>query len=514
MAAYIALGIAQKTKNVVALICTSGTAVLNFAAAIAEAYYQQLPLLILTADRPPEWIGQGDGQVINQTNIYANNVKKSYNLPVDLTHKDSIWNMNIILGEAINMANHSPYGPVHINIPLREPLYPKLGEIFKFDISLLPVHYIHTSSTISQFELNTIMKLCTNHTKIMIVAGQLPADEVLSALLSKFLSLNNVVFLADINSNLQVLDTSITHFDLIMGNNLDLDSSLIADLIISFGNDIISKKLKNFIKANKPKIHIQIAEKLTIVDTFQSVTHYVKVDIQHFFHLLLLNNSKIGDINYCKLWQSKQIEIKDVLTNFILKSGFSELQIVNTLIHNLPQNTILHTANSLSVRLASYISSPKTLNFCNRGTSGIDGCTSTAVGYAMMSSEIVVLLSGDMAFFYDRNAFWLNCLPSNLRFIVLNNAGGVIFRTLESAQELPEMQKYFVTQQKNTCKLIAQEYGIEYFPVHSSSDFNKLFPHFLDQSSNSKLIEVFVNGNETAEILKQMRLFIKENIGI
>ena len=123
-AAFVALGIAQQTGKPVVLICTSGSAAYNYAPAIAEAYFQQIPLLVLTADRPPEWIDQLDGQTIRQNNIYGKHVKESYTLPVDLSHKDAIWHVGRIVSEAINLSKTYPFAPVHINAPFREPFYP------------------------------------------------------------------------------------------------------------------------------------------------------------------------------------------------------------------------------------------------------------------------------------------------------------------------------------------------------------------------------------------------------
>ncbi|HEX8545795.1 MAG TPA: 2-succinyl-5-enolpyruvyl-6-hydroxy-3-cyclohexene-1-carboxylic-acid synthase, partial [Cytophagaceae bacterium] len=168
-AAFIALGMALQTRQTVGLLCTSGTAGLNYSPAVAEAFCQQVPLIIFTADRPPEWIDQLDGQTIRQQNLFGRNVKASYQLPVDYNHPDAAWYIERILSEAINQAEEYPKGPVHINVPLREPLYP---ETIEFDEGVKIISTFPGKKTLSldlQERLQTEVK---SFKKILIVAGQ------------------------------------------------------------------------------------------------------------------------------------------------------------------------------------------------------------------------------------------------------------------------------------------------------------------------------------------------------
>ena len=131
-AAFIALGMAQTTGKPTVLICTSGTAALNYAPAVAEAFFLQVPLLVLTADRPPEWIDQLDGQTIRQQQVYGQHIKRSFDFPVALENPDAVWHTERMVSEALNEAVAYPAGPVHINVPLREPFYPADGENLQY----------------------------------------------------------------------------------------------------------------------------------------------------------------------------------------------------------------------------------------------------------------------------------------------------------------------------------------------------------------------------------------------
>lgn len=506
-AAYIALGMAQQTQKTVVLVCTSGTAALNFAPAIAEAYFQQIPLLVLTADRPPEWVGQGDGQVINQTNIFRENIKESYFLPVDKVHKDSIWSIQRTVNEAIYKTISVPFGPVHINIPLREPLYPRKDEQVLFDKNIKTIKHYEVHDNLRRETWDEIIQLLLAHPKKMIVAGhQLPNQDFLFSF-NSFLENNIIPVVTDINSNLQKLKYAITHFDNFLGINEGVDSSLAPDLIISFGNEFISKKLKNFLRNHPPKIHIQIRDKDTIVDTFQSVTHTVKMTPIYFFNELL-NRVKLNvDKNFHISWVGTNQKFAEKITQFAENAEFGELYAVKKILNNLPENSILHTANSLSVRFVATLGAANTQNYCNRGTSGIDGCTSTAIGAALKSEKPTFLITGDVAFFYDRNALWHNHLPKNIKIVVLNNAGGNIFRTLEGAKRQPELEEYFVTKQSYSAKQTASDSGIRYFSAKNKKELEEVITDFAAEDKTPKLLEIFADGKQTDEILTKLKEF-------
>ena len=164
-AAFIGMGIAQQTGKTVALVCTSGTAAYNFAPAITEAFFQEIPLLILTADRPKEWIHQQDGQTIYQTEIFGKHVKKSYELPSDYSHPDAVWHIERVVNEAINLTQTFPKGPVHINVPICEPFYPNESEEIIFDKNVRIINQIQPEFTLSSETWIELMEIWNNSDK-------------------------------------------------------------------------------------------------------------------------------------------------------------------------------------------------------------------------------------------------------------------------------------------------------------------------------------------------------------
>jgi 2-succinyl-5-enolpyruvyl-6-hydroxy-3-cyclohexene-1-carboxylate synthase len=341
--------------------------------------------------------------------------------------------------------------------------------------------------------------------KKLIIAGHLLPDHNLLQSLSSFLGSSQIPVLTDLNSNLQSVENAVKHFDMFLGMNEPLDKKLVPDMIISFGNEFLSKRLKKFIRTNKPKVHIQLRDKEVIVDTFQSITHTIHISPALFFQELIDITKSLGHADFFSLWKDLDKKMHASLSPFVQNNGFGELEAVYKVINNLPKGSILHTSNSLPVRLASIVSSSETLNYCNRGTSGIDGCTSTTVGSAFESKELVLLITGDVAFFYDRNGLWHNYLPGNLRILLLNNSGGNIFRTLDGAKDQPELDQYFVTNQKLNAKSTAAEFEIEYLSATSSKELETGISPFLKVDGKAKLFEIHTDGKETAEILIKLR---------
>ncbi|MBC7475596.1 MAG: 2-succinyl-5-enolpyruvyl-6-hydroxy-3-cyclohexene-1-carboxylic-acid synthase, partial [Candidatus Sericytochromatia bacterium] len=201
-AAFIALGMAQQLQNPVGIVCTSGTATLNYAPAITEAFYQKIQLLILTADRPPEWIDQFDNQSIRQFGIYKENCLGSFQLPVEPEHDDAKWHSDRVVSEAINLTTYPVRGPVHINVPLREPLYPKNGQEFSYNQNVKVIDIINSERVISNDKFSELINVWNKSEKILILAGMNNCDNLLSDILSKFKDSKNIVIISDITSNI------------------------------------------------------------------------------------------------------------------------------------------------------------------------------------------------------------------------------------------------------------------------------------------------------------------------
>lgn len=499
-AAFIALGISQQLKTPTILLCTSGTAAYNFAPAVAEAYFSKRPLIIFTADRPTEWTGQQDGQTIYQSDIFGKHVKKFYQLPQEYDHPDSLWVINRMVNEAINVSRQEPQGPVHINAPFREPLYPASGETFGFSSSIRVMEDNAPSLDLDDIQKSRIAGSWSSYHNVLLAAGQLDADKTLTDSLTAFLSHYNVPIVGDILANLHPIDGFISHTDLILGHCSEgILKTLRPDLLITFGESTISKNLKLFLRKHRPSFHWHIQPAGDVADTFQSITHIIRTTPASFFDFLdtipkadSFENQKQN--NYSKLWEVEERRVVRSLQQYFSSKDFGELQLVNEVLNRLPLNSNLHLANSMSVRYANYIGL-KTAHdsirvFANRGTSGIDGCSSTCIGHSLSNNDLNILITGDLAFFYDRNAFWHNYALPNLRIVLLNNHGGIIFKMIDGPGETPEADAYFITEQRLIAKNLCAEFGMEYSKIDNKRKLKNLLEDFLANDNKPKVIEL------------------------
>ena len=486
---YFALGLALAIKEPVILVCTSGTALLNLYPAITEAYYQHIPLIVLSADRPPEWIGQNDGQTINQDQVLSRHVKNSFLFPEQVEHEDIIWHGQRMINDAINLAKNYPEGPVHINIPIREPFYPDPDKEFKYG----PVKIIRSVSnhpSLNDESWDTLAEEWKRSHKVLIVSGQMRKDHQLLDALSSFTDHHQVAFLADVTANMHPLNT--IHHDLLL-NNKKLWSTLQPDLLITIGNSVLSKNLKQFLRKNRPRNHWHIDRAGQAADTYKSLSHIIHSDPMSFFEegLTWLEKDDLRS-SYGKSWKHANKEIAGIVDQFMDDIEFGEQQAAWIILKSLPEQATLHISNSFPIRLFNTLGKilPGTEVLSNRGTSGIDGCTSTMVGFSTLSVGLNILVTGDMAFLYDRNAFWNDHVGKNVRIIVLNNHGGGIFRMIEGPSALPELEQYFETNQPNDASYIAKEYGLDYLRASSRSELEGQLNEFFAPGDRSKILEI------------------------
>ncbi|MDX1903708.1 MAG: 2-succinyl-5-enolpyruvyl-6-hydroxy-3-cyclohexene-1-carboxylic-acid synthase [Thermonemataceae bacterium] len=518
-AAFIALGLAQQSKETVVLICTSGTASLNFAPAIAEAFFQEIPLLVLTADRPPEWIDQLDGQTIRQENIYGKHVKKSFNLPTDYQHPDSLWHINRIVNQAINLTQWQQKQPVHINIPIREPFYPKPEEEIIFDKNVRIIEQIKITSSPVEIDWQNLMNIEELCPRQLIVIGQIPKNE---AIIEKLKELSkeqgfHIPVLADLIANTYTFEPSITQHDLILAQKDEvLARKLQPDLLITIGKSVISKTLKEFLRKYPPRYHWHIQEHGEAPDTFQHLSHHLPISAEVALnHYISFSRKNINNQQYFQLWQDENKKAKEFLQKFFDENkSFSEIAVIYQIFKQLPEDCLLHLANSMTVRYANYIGLEATKNievFANRGTSGIDGSTSTALGISLATDKLSCLITGDMAFLYDNNAFWHQYTPKNFRVIVLNNFGGGIFRILPNSAQLPALKTYFETEQNNNTEHIAKRFNLIY---HLATDWQSLenqLASFFKESEAAKILEIQTDSILNAEFFHFFKKSYLEN---
>jgi 2-succinyl-5-enolpyruvyl-6-hydroxy-3-cyclohexene-1-carboxylate synthase len=490
-AAFIALGMAEAQKKPVALVCTSGTATLNFAPAIAEAHYRDIPLLVLTADRPPEWIDQWDGQTIRQQNLYQNFICACYQLSDNYTHPDQIWQIYRTLNEALILC---PKGPVHINVPLREPFYPKPDQKLQYSENLPFFKSIKSEKKLSAQSLESLQNQAETFSKILIVKGQDPKHS---------LDLPpSIPFVADVISNPET--QSIAHHDLFLGKkNLDFES-LRPQLLITYGKSLVSKNLKLFLRKHPPKQHWHVGS--NYADVFQCLSHIVEVEPQDFFPQI---KWKSLDLSYFNLWQTLETQTANGLTELDSdRFQDSSFLLVREFLADL-REVDLHLANSMSVRYANFFGVHTSVKvFANRGTSGIDGSTSTVVGHCFAKpSRKQVFITGDVSFFYDRNAFWNELPKSNLLILLLNDQGGSIFGMIEGPAQQREAQEFFITRQSLQAQNLCQEYGLKYFRIQNIEAFRQIKAQLYD-SEVCTVVEFLTESSLQAQHFKAIKDYL------
>lgn len=505
-AAFVALGMAQQQQRPVALVCTSGSAAFNYAPAVAEAYFQEVPLLILTADRPPEWINQYDGQTIQQEDIYGKHIKASYRYPDNPGHADITWHANRMVNEALLQSNAEPKGPVHINVPLREPFYPEQDEKTFFRNVRL-IKRSESEKVLNEKTWEAIAATWQQSKNRLIIGGQLSDTTGLLSALQSFSKRYGSPVISDIISNLHGLDNAILHQDAFLTVEKDeANRDLVPDLLITFGKSNISKNLKRFIRKHKPAQHWHIQPHERYQDTFQSLTQVIPMEAGAFFAQFETRPGPESiSTDYLSAWKARDTHVSNGNTIFFKGQPFGEFEVVKEVMAALPKGTQLHLANSMSVRYANMIGLRNRADvtvFCNRGTSGIDGSNSTAVGAALAQNQLVTLITGDLAFFYDRNAFWHKYPLANLRIILLNNHAGGIFRMIKGPSDQPELAEYFETEQALTAANTARDFGMDYVSVSDREGLQNALSGFFQLGSAAKILEIETDSTQNTAIFK------------
>ncbi len=500
-AAFIALGIAEKTSKPVALLCTSGTAVLNYYPALTEAFYRGIPLIAITADRPPELIDQWDGQTIRQSGVFKNHIIDSIDLPVNLElEKNKNFAIRSING-IINKSISAP-GPVHINVPLREPLYPEENENIEFTKNL-PV--IKTNDPVNfHFGATELKKEMNSFKRIMIIVGQIPMNNELNRLLSQISRDEDAVIIGDHISNLQPKENFICSHDIFLKGKI-ADQLPPPDLIVSLGRSLLSKPLKQYLRNQDELVHWQVGM-YDAHDTFSKLQKTIYVpeirfiqSIQSFFE---------SDDDFVLAWKNIDKKASLVRDESLNHNELSDVTAVSQIIKNIAENVDIHLSNSLPTRYLNYFQNliPKSSTvYCNRGTSGIDGCTSTAVGHSIASDKMQLLITGDLAFFYDRNAFWHNYKIHTLRIILLNNHGGGIFRVIEGPNKQAELDEYFDTKQVLKAENTARDFGLEYLSIDKAESLAPAIKDFFNISERAKMIEIETDKSWNEKHYKQLQ---------
>ncbi|MCF0040986.1 2-succinyl-5-enolpyruvyl-6-hydroxy-3-cyclohexene-1-carboxylic-acid synthase [Dyadobacter fanqingshengii] len=517
-AGFIGLGIAQQTGVPVVLICTSGSAVYNFAPAVSEAFFQHIPLLVISADRPKEWLHQYDGQTIYQNEIFGKHIKRSFEFSADYGHADVKWAINRMSNEAVTLTSTVPMGPVHINVPIREPFYPALGEEMLPSADLKIIKRQPAEMILAPEVWNALLDEFEEYPKILIAAGQNMPDHKLSEVLNKISEEWDIPVLADSIGNVSGVSIIRNHDLFLSSKNAE---DLVPDLLITFGLSFISKDFKQFIRKNPPKAHWHIGEDAFLADPTQSLTRTIPVSPDYFFknlyekidyQLFIQNSDPETDSSFLRKWSAKDLmsaQIKRDYCNNLPK--LSDLTSLDSMFKYIDRVFQLHVANSMSVRYINLLDLGSNVRsvFCNRGTSGIDGCVSTAIGAALVNEEETLLVVGDVAFMYDRNGLLINTLLQNLKIVVINNAGGNIFRMIDGPSGLPEIETYFETRHAFSARRTCEDSNIAYFSCKEFEALEHSVKAFLENKGIA-LLEIFTDPYENETVWKELRKLGRE----
>ncbi|MCW0482671.1 2-succinyl-5-enolpyruvyl-6-hydroxy-3-cyclohexene-1-carboxylic-acid synthase [Gaoshiqia sediminis] len=506
-AAYFALGLAQQTGKPAAITCSSGTAALNYTPAIAEAFYQNVPLIVLTADRPGYWIDQLESQCIRQENMYRNFVKKEINLPLGESEKE-LWLAAREINECLNLAVSGTPGPVHINIPMEEPLHDLLDE------PLPPVKVIERAEThqlLSGAQLEKLTLAFNQAEKVLILPGQQMPNPELEGLLARLADKTGAVVLKEHLANLNG-PRFCSSIDTLMAALLeDNPTDFQPDLLISFGGQYVSKSLKQFLRKNKAAQHWHVSASGEHFDTYQSLTKVISMDTADFFEALQpkLNEKEKG---YLQFWKNKEARVNKLRDQYLAQAERSDLTVFEQIRKALPENSVVHLGNSTPVRYALICDAAKnTQYFSNRGTAGIDGCLSTAVGFAVASEKLNTVIVGDLSFFYDSNALWNNNVGSNFRVIVIHNGGGNIFGLIKGPGETLAYRKHFFTENKFKAEGIAKTFGLDYYKAENDAELNEALRIFYSPKQQTPaLLEIFTDAEVNTQTFRGLFKFIKQ----
>jgi len=490
-AGFFALGIAQQTKQPAVLVCTSGSALLNYYPAFVEAFYSQIPLIVLSADRPQSKIDIGDGQTIRQENVFVNHSLFNANLNEEVSRENDLK-----INQAINMAL-AQKGPVHINAPFEEPLYETVNELsVKPYISEFENHFSENFLE----NLSFFSEIWNQSTKKMVLVGVNNPNMIDEKTVQLLANDPSVVVMTETTSNLHHpnyisnIDTIITPL-----SSKDLENFQ-PEILITFGGMIVSKRIKAVLRKYQPKHHWHI-DSLRAYNTFGALTHHFKVDPKLFFNHFLPLITSI-ESNYSELLQEIRSNRKIKHDSYLASIPFSDFKVFEKVIPSLPRNCQLQIGNSSAIRYAQLFSIDSSIEvYCNRGTSGIDGCTSTAIGAAVANKNLTIFITGDVSFLYDVNALWNNYIPKNFKIILINNGGGGIFRILPGHEETPVFNTFFETSHCLTAEHLAKMYGFNYFIANDENSLEKALMELYSNNNQPGLLEVFTPTRKNDLIL-------------
>ncbi|WP_435625495.1 2-succinyl-5-enolpyruvyl-6-hydroxy-3-cyclohexene-1-carboxylic-acid synthase [Flagellimonas sp.] len=516
-AAFFALGMARQLREPVVVVCTSGSALLNYYPAIAEAFYSEIPLIVISADRPPYKIDVGDGQTIRQPHAFKEHIGYETNLKLDVSHSTEVikefdesllshsqeeieqYNQTEILN-ALHVA-YSENLPVHINVPFEEPLY---GQTDKPSVNVLvPVEEFIAIDSLSENDLEEYASIWTESARKMVLIGVNQPNDLSKDVLDKLALDSTVLVFTETTSNVHdsrffpSIDSIIAPIEQSQQEE-ELFSALQPDILITLGGLIVSKKVKAFLRKYKPKHHWHVG-KNKAYDTFFCLSKHFSTEPNTFFQHLPFHSNSMG---YRLKWDEIKKNYQNKRELYLDKIGFSDFWAFHQIQEYIPDDYQVHLANSSTVRYSQLFPMNQTLQvFCNRGTSGIDGSTSTAVGASIYNPNPTVLITGDLSFFYDSNGLWYEGIRKDFRIILINNSGGGIFRILPGSEPTSEFESYFETVHQLSAENLAKMYGFDYEKATNKKELPQQLKNFYSDSAKPRILEVFTPRTENDKIL-------------
>ena len=493
-AAFVALGIAQKTRKPVVICCTSGSAAANYFPAVTEAFFQNVPMIILTADRPEIYVDNFDGQTIRQKDFFQSHSYFNTQLS-ELDDTETLTENMLKVKDAIIKSLHHQ-GPVHINMPFSEPFYGYTTEkLIDFENISIPAR------TYPEIDTLNFAREWNKAEKKIVLVGLQSADENFQKLLEDLANDPSVVVLTELTSNVHH-SKFINKIDQVIFSLSDDElENLTPEILLTIGQNIVSKKIKAFFRNHPTAQHWHLDEHWH-PDTFQVLTHKIetaKIDFLTEFNSLVNPKSS----NYYEQWDKLRISKEEKHQEFLAKTNYSDLKVFEKIIPTYPEKAIIHYGNSTVIRYALLFDHKSSNEFyCNRGTSGIDGSTSTAVGSCIASKELTIMVTGDISFLYDSNALWNKHLPKDLRIILINNGGGNIFRFIPGPNDTDVVEEYFETKHHIKAYGLAETFGLDYWLMDSFENFDETMDAFYQDTGRAKILEIDTMRIQNAEILR------------
>ncbi|MDB4075531.1 MAG: 2-succinyl-5-enolpyruvyl-6-hydroxy-3-cyclohexene-1-carboxylic-acid synthase [Crocinitomicaceae bacterium] len=510
-AGFYAIGMSQQLKSPVGLVCTSGSAMLNYFPAVAEAFYQCVPIVVMSADRPQEWVNHGDGQTIMQVGAYGKHICFEAEVS-EIVSESEYGEFDEKINTGFKEGNGAWKGPIHFNCPISEPMY---GTV---EVKLDALETIASSEVPNALTVGVLSELKTiweSSKRKLILCGQMEKDAFLQSKLSSLAIDNSVIVVVENTSNL--IDQKFIHC---------IDRTLAAfpeeeiedfkpDLLITIGGAIISKRIKNLLRQSDIKSHWKIGFEFPEMNTFRKLSRSIECNPSDLFKSILDWNSPMHVSSFGLKWKKIDYLNKDLLPSFFQTANYSDLSVFELLLDYLPDNSLLHMGNSSVVRYCQLVDPVSTIQYySNRGTSGIDGSTSTACGAAFIkNNKLNILISGDVSFFYDSNALWSNYLGGNLRIVVINNAGGGIFRIIDGPSKVDQLEEFFETKQNFSAEKICEAFNVDYQKASNLSELEQLMPEFMVETESDRpiLLEIFTPNTDNDVELKRFFEHFKSN---